>query len=183
MLDGQKPWLNSGQGWSFSQVGQTSRSRPQGKKVWFHVKGLVTRNTHVNIKALSLLVWKLWPRLKFFKSRSNIKVKVTRSKIMVPSERSCHKEYIRTIWKPYHLWFESYGQGSSSSKVGQTSRSRSQDQKFWYHVKGFVIRNTHMKSLSLMVWKLWPRLEFLFTHHMPMRTRTRTPTPTLGLWH
>ena len=37
-----------------------------------------------NMKALSLLVRKLWPRFKFFKSRSNFKVKVTRSKIMVP---------------------------------------------------------------------------------------------------
>ena len=36
-----------------------------------------------NIKALSLLVRKLWPRLKFFKSRSNFKVKAMRSKIMV----------------------------------------------------------------------------------------------------
>ena len=50
-----------------------------------------------NMKALSLLVRKLWPRLKFFKSRSNFKVKVTRSKIMVPSERSCHKEYTYEI--------------------------------------------------------------------------------------
>ena len=32
-----------------------------------------------NMKALSLLVRKLWSRLKFFKSRSNFKVKVTRS--------------------------------------------------------------------------------------------------------
>ena len=31
-----------------------------------------------NMKALSLLVRWLWPRLKFFKSRSNFKVKVTR---------------------------------------------------------------------------------------------------------
>ena len=30
-----------------------------------------------NMKALSLLVRKLWPRLKLFKSRSNFKVKVT----------------------------------------------------------------------------------------------------------
>ena len=30
-----------------------------------------------NMKALSLLVRKLWPRLKFFKSRSDFKVKVT----------------------------------------------------------------------------------------------------------
>ena len=42
------------------------------------------------MKALPLLVKKLWPRLKFFKSRSNFKVKVTRSKILVPVERSCH---------------------------------------------------------------------------------------------
>ena len=46
-----------------------------------------------NMKALSLEVKKLWPRLKFFKSRSNFKVKVMRSKIMAPCERSCHKEY------------------------------------------------------------------------------------------
>ena len=46
-----------------------------------------------NMKALSLMVQKLWLRLKFLKSRSNLKVKVTRSKIMVWSERSCHKEY------------------------------------------------------------------------------------------
>ena len=34
-----------------------------------------------NMKALSLLVRKLWPRLKIFQSRSNFKVKVTRSKL------------------------------------------------------------------------------------------------------
>ena len=45
------------------------------------------------MKALPLMVFKLWPMLKFFKSRSKFKVKVTRSKMMVPCERSCHKEY------------------------------------------------------------------------------------------
>ena len=72
-----------------------------------------------NMKVLSLLIRKLWPRLKFFKSRSDFKVKVTRSKIMVPCERF--------------------------PKVGQTSRSRSQGQKLWNHVKGLVTRNTHMQ--------------------------------------
>ena len=38
-----------------------------------------------NMKALTFLVRKLRPRLKFFKSKS--KVKVTRSKIFVPCER------------------------------------------------------------------------------------------------
>ena len=31
----------------FSKVGQTSRSKSRGKKLWYQVKGLVTRNTHV----------------------------------------------------------------------------------------------------------------------------------------
>ena len=31
----------------FSKVGQTSRSRSRGQKLWYHVEGLVTRNTHV----------------------------------------------------------------------------------------------------------------------------------------
>ena len=44
------------------------------------------------MKALPLLVKKLLPRLKFYKSRSNFKVRVIRSKMLVPMERSCHKE-------------------------------------------------------------------------------------------
>ena len=57
-------------------------------------------NTHdylCNLKALTLLVRKLWPKLKFFKSRSNFKVKVTRSNNLVPCERFCHKEYTCAI--------------------------------------------------------------------------------------
>ena len=50
-----------------------------------------------NMKALSIPVRKLWPRLKFFKSRSKFKVKDTRSKIIVTGERSCHKEYTCAI--------------------------------------------------------------------------------------
>ena len=40
---------------------------------------------------------KVMAKVKVFKSRSNFKVKVTRSKIMVPCERSCHKEYTCAI--------------------------------------------------------------------------------------
>ena len=46
-----------------------------------------------NMKALPVVVFKLWPMLKFLKRRSKFKVKVTRSKIVEPCERSCHKEY------------------------------------------------------------------------------------------
>ena len=52
------------------------------KKLWLHVKGLVIENTHVKYESpISYgikVVLKLWPMLKFFKSRSNCKVKVTR---------------------------------------------------------------------------------------------------------
>ena len=60
-----------------------------------------------NKKALSLLVWKLWPWLTFL-------------------------------------------------KVVQTSRSRSQNQTLWCHVKGLVTRNTYMKYESSILngWKV-----------------------------
>ena len=35
----------------FYKVGQTSRSRSQGKKLWYHVKGLVIRNTHMKYES------------------------------------------------------------------------------------------------------------------------------------
>ena len=61
-------------------------------------------------------ITKQQPRLKFFKSKSNFKVKVTRSKIMVPRDRSSHMEYTCAICKPYFFWFESYGQGFFKSR-------------------------------------------------------------------
>jgi hypothetical protein len=55
------------------------------------MKVLVIKNTHM--KSLSLTIQKIWPMLKFLKSGSNFKVKVTRSKVMIPIKRSCHKEH------------------------------------------------------------------------------------------
>ena len=49
-------------------------------------------------------------------------------------------------------------QSSSFSKVGQILKSKSQDCD---NVQGLHLYN--MKALSLLVWKLWPRLKFLFT--------------------
>jgi hypothetical protein len=60
-----------------------------------------------NIKVLSqvkhayeiqkpLTIQNIWPKSKFLKSRSNFKV--TRSKIIVPLESSCHKEHTYEIW-------------------------------------------------------------------------------------
>ena len=47
------------------------------------VKGLVTRNAHIQYKSPSSSGLKVMAKVKFLKSGSNFKVKVTRSKIMV----------------------------------------------------------------------------------------------------
>ena len=53
------------------------------------------------MKALSLLVRKLWPRLKFFKSRSNLKVKATMSNLRyhmkVLVTKNTHMQYENPI--------------------------------------------------------------------------------------
>ena len=67
-------------------------------KIYCTMWKVLSQEIHMcNMKAQSLLVRKLWPRLKFFRKRSNFKFKVTMSKIMVPCERSCQKEYICAI--------------------------------------------------------------------------------------
>ena len=35
----------------FSKVGQITRSKSLGKNLWYHVKGLVIRNTHVKYES------------------------------------------------------------------------------------------------------------------------------------
>ena len=72
-------------------------SRSRGQKLWCHVKDFVTRNTCVQYESPISPGKKVMAKVKFFKSRSNFKVKVTRSKFMVPCERSCHKEYTCAI--------------------------------------------------------------------------------------
>ena len=137
-----------------------------------------------NVKALPLLVRKLWPRLKFFKNWSNFKVKVTRSwypwKGLVT--RSTHVKYESSTY-------------SSSCVIGQV--------KVFVHVQRGHRRRGHnnsspdippgklkmkvlpqgrhicnMKALSLVVWKLRPSLKFIKS-----RSLRATSMWTLGLWH
>ena len=74
-----------------------SKSRSQGQYIGIIREVLSQGIDMCKIKAQSLLVQKLWSRLSFFKSRSKVKVNVTRSKFLVRIERSCHKEYIPVI--------------------------------------------------------------------------------------
>ena len=68
-----------------------------------------------NMKALSLVVRKLWSRLKFFKCRSNLKVKVTGQK----------------------LWYQTKGLVTSNTHV-QYESSISSGKKVMAKVKVFV---------------------------------------------
>ena len=54
---------------SFSKVGQISRS--QGQKLWYQVKGLVTRNTHVQYDIPICNGWKVMAKVKVFVYTTN----------------------------------------------------------------------------------------------------------------
>ena len=82
---------------SFSEKSQTSRSRSRGQKLWYHVKVLVTRNTYVQYKSPISSGKKVMSNVNVFRRISNFKVKVTRSKIIVPCGRSYHKKCICAI--------------------------------------------------------------------------------------
>ena len=49
---------------SFSNLGQTSRS--QGKKLWYHLKGLVTRNTYLQYESRTTSGLKIMAKVKVF---------------------------------------------------------------------------------------------------------------------
>ena len=68
------------------------------------------------------------------------------------------------------------------SKVGQTSRSRSQGQKLWYHVKGLVTRNTHVQYESPITSgkNVMAKVKVFVHAHTPTRKWTPAPTPTPG---
>ena len=84
------------------------------------------------MKALPLLVRKLWPRLKFFERRSN--VKVTRSNFFLQWKclvtRNVHTCILYE--SPTSSGEETMAKVKVFLKVGQMSRSRSQGQKFCY---------------------------------------------------
>ena len=51
----------------FSKVGQTSRSRSRGQKLWYHVKGLVSRNTFEQYQSPITSGKKVMAKVNFFK--------------------------------------------------------------------------------------------------------------------
>ena len=68
MLAGRQPSLKSRKCYIFfSKVSQTPRSRSRGQKLWYHVKGLVTRNIHVQYESSISSGFKVMAKVKFSK--------------------------------------------------------------------------------------------------------------------
>ena len=121
------------------------------------------------MKALSLPIQKLCPMLKFLKSRSKVKVKVTRSKILVSMERYCHKEYTCEIWKLYHLPIKSYAQ----CKVFRTNRQTDRPKTICPRIfDSGSIKNKDFSVLPLFIlnyteiyeWELLNSIDFILIH-------------------
>ena len=178
-LAGSQPSQNSSQGLSFAKVVQVQGHKVKSNGATWKV---LSQGIHTcNMKGLIIvfiLIWKSWQSSNLFKSKSNFKVKVTRLKsygfIWKVSLKKTYLQYDRLV--VYLFLFESYGQGHSFSKVGQTSTSRSQGRKLWCIAKG--TRNTHMKYES-HIWnslKVMANVKFISTQPTPTWMRTDSDT-------
>ena len=101
-----RPWLK----FSF-KVGQTSRSRSQGKKLWYQVKGLVTRNTHVQYASPITSGLKVMAKAKVFVHATDAD---TDGRAMTLAPRT----YTRGIWKVMHIHPYNFTQWSEKKDEG-----------------------------------------------------------------
>ena len=163
------PFISYDQGWSFWKVGQTSRSRSLGKKIWNDMKGLVTRITYVNYESPSSSGLKVMAMVNvFLKSRSNFKVKVTRSKIMVHCmmwkvlSQGIHMWNMKALYLTVHkLWPRLKSLKRMSNFKVKVTRSKIMVHCMMWKVLSQGIHMWNMKALCLTVHKLWPWLKFL----------------------
>ena len=124
--------------------------------------------------------------LKIFKSRSNVKVKVTRSKLWYHVKglvtMTTHVQYESSITSGLKVMAKVKVFQKKVKLQGQCHKVK----KLSYHEKGLVIRNTHIKyeSSTFNGSKVIANANFfLSTQPTPTLTRTSTRTLTLGLWH
>ena len=76
---------------------------PQSQKLRFHVKGLVTSNTHVQYDSFITSDKKVMAKVTVFQKWVKLQGQGHQVK-KVPCERSCHKEYTCAILEPYYFW-------------------------------------------------------------------------------
>ena len=77
-----------------------------GQKVEYQQKDLITRNTHVKYQSSSTHYSNVISKIKVLISRSNSKVKVTRSILLVSTGRPFLIEYSCEILKLWHSLFK-----------------------------------------------------------------------------
>ena len=103
-----------------------------------------------NMKALSHTIKKLWPMLKFLKSRSKVKIKVTNVQYLWFRRKGLVIRYKHAKYESRISMIKVMANVKVFSKEGQRSRSRSQVQNLWYCWKGLDIRTTHAKYERLI---------------------------------
>jgi hypothetical protein len=81
--------------YSIQYIGQTSRPSSQDTNGRVVSQGILK----CNIKVVIYTIQKIQPRLNFTVRKSNIKVKVRRTNLLVPNERICHYKHSSEISK------------------------------------------------------------------------------------
>ena len=61
------------------------------------------------------------------------------------------------------IWYENYGQGHLRLKFFKGGQTSVKVKNLWYHVKGLVTKNAHMKFLSLLVYDSYDQARLAFT--------------------
>ena len=104
-LVGSQPSLNSSHCLSFSKLCQSSRSTSQSRKLWYYMKDLVTRNTHVKYESFTSCGIKgglyLWSKMLIFSRK--LFLKKYRAHFHEPSDTSFQK-MIHNSGLPCHFW-------------------------------------------------------------------------------
>jgi hypothetical protein len=100
-------------------------------------------------------------RLKFSVSRSNIKIKVTKSNMLVPLKGSVTTNSHMKYQSPSIYYLKDIGM---VKVFNMNMNHRGQGQICWYPQKGLVKGNTHVKYQSpSTIQKIYPRLKFLIS--------------------
>jgi hypothetical protein len=127
------------------KVGQRSKSRSPGINCWYVWKGIITSNTYVKYESPKSKCRKRSEiHSKYYKSRSNVKVKVIRYKLLV-CVQAIHMSNMKALSQSVETELKFL---KNIIKVGQRSKSRSPGINCWYVWKGLVSSNTYVKYES-----------------------------------
>ena len=158
---------------SYLHEKQTSRiqslsqtSRGQGHKLWYHVKGLVTRNVSVKYENPISSVIKFIAKVKVFQKQVQGQNYGITWKVLSPYERSHHKEYTCNIKSINLLDCRLKQRLKFFLKEDQTSRpDQCQKVKHYGIDREVLSQGTRMKFKSpINGWAVMDKVSFLSAH-------------------